>query len=75
MTHLTNDAIQNQGDQYGKYEKGNKLSYQQFQHYLDENHSNMGWKMSDLLKKMKQIAKKIATISYPIINFEQSTCF
>ena len=29
MIHLTNDAIQIQGDQYGKFEKGNKLSFHQ----------------------------------------------
>ena len=25
--HLTNDAVQKQQSDYGKYEKGNKLSY------------------------------------------------
>ena len=28
--HLTNDAIQKYGDNYGKYEEGNKLSYSEF---------------------------------------------
>jgi len=28
--HLTNDAIQKQAPEYGKYEMGNKLSYEQF---------------------------------------------
>lgn len=27
MVHLTNDAIQKFGENYGKYEPGNKLSY------------------------------------------------
>jgi D-alanine-D-alanine ligase-like ATP-grasp enzyme len=75
MTHLTNDAIQNQGDQYGRYEKGNKLGYNQFQNYLDENYGSSGWKMSDLLKRMKQIAKRIAAAAYPIINAEHTTGF
>lgn len=26
--HLTNDAIQKHGEEYGKYEAGNKLSYE-----------------------------------------------
>lgn len=36
--HLTNDAIQSQNDTYSKYEKGNKVSYTQFQKYLDINY-------------------------------------
>lgn len=35
MIHLTNDAIQKHGESYGKYEEGNKLSYAEFQRYLD----------------------------------------
>ena len=33
--HLTNDAIQKNSEEYGKYEDGNKLSYRDFQRYLD----------------------------------------
>lgn len=36
--HLTNDAIQKKSELYGKYEPGNKLSYTNFQRYLDQNH-------------------------------------
>lgn len=32
--HLTNDAIQKTGENYGKYEEGNKLSYSEFERYL-----------------------------------------
>ena len=35
MVHLTNDAVQKKGDQYGKFESGNKLSYHDFQRYLE----------------------------------------
>ena len=35
LIHLTNDAIQKNTTDYGKYEKGNKLSYADFQKYLD----------------------------------------
>ena len=34
--HLTNDAVQKYLPEYGKYEKGNKLSYEDFQRYLDK---------------------------------------
>ena len=33
--HLTNDAIQKKSDDYGKFENGNKLSYLDFQKYLE----------------------------------------
>lgn len=33
--HLTNDAVQKNLPDYGKYEKGNKLTYLEFQAYLD----------------------------------------
>ena len=34
--HLTNDAVQKNSPEYGKFEDGNKLSYQEFQEYIDE---------------------------------------
>lgn len=37
MIHLTNDAVQKKSDDYGKYENGNKLSFADFQRYLDSN--------------------------------------
>ena len=39
LVHLTNDAIQKNCSSYGKYEKGNKLSYQDFQKYLDATYN------------------------------------
>ena len=35
LIHLTNDAIQKKSDDYGKFENGNKVSYGDFQKYLD----------------------------------------
>ena len=32
--HLVNDAVQKYSEDYGKYEPGNKLSYEQFQKFL-----------------------------------------
>lgn len=32
--HLTNDAIQKKSSDYGKFENGNKLSYEDFQEVL-----------------------------------------
>eukprot|EP00929_Paragymnodinium_shiwhaense_P055274 TRINITY_DN27700_c0_g2_i1.p1 TRINITY_DN27700_c0_g2~~TRINITY_DN27700_c0_g2_i1.p1 ORF type:complete len:685 (+),score=158.44 TRINITY_DN27700_c0_g2_i1:160-2214(+) len=38
MIHLNNDAVQNKGENYGKFESANKLSLEEFQRYLDEHH-------------------------------------
>lgn len=37
LVHLTNDAVQKKAEDYGKFEPGNKLSYLDFQIYLDKN--------------------------------------
>ena len=34
--HLTNNCLQQHGDNYGKHEDGNTLSFEVFQKYLDE---------------------------------------
>ena len=36
LIHLTNDAVQKQSQQYGRFELGNKLSFGDYQAYLDE---------------------------------------
>ena len=35
MVHLTNDAVQKNCGDYGRYEEGNKLSYSDLQRYID----------------------------------------
>jgi tubulin monoglycylase TTLL3/8 len=39
-THLTNDAIQKYSPDYGKFERGNKVSYADFQKYLNVTYRN-----------------------------------
>ncbi len=41
LVHLTNDAIQKKAEDYGKFENGNKLSYNDFQNYLDAKHADL----------------------------------
>jgi hypothetical protein len=36
--HLTNDAVQKKSEDYGKYENGNKISFADFQKYLDNSY-------------------------------------
>jgi tubulin polyglutamylase TTLL1/tubulin monoglycylase TTLL3/8 len=38
--HLTNDAIQKKSEDYGKFEPGNKMGYEEFQRYLDKYHAS-----------------------------------
>lgn len=38
--HLTNDAVQMNSEDYGKFESGNKLSINDFQRFLDTNQGN-----------------------------------
>jgi tubulin monoglycylase TTLL3/8 len=59
-THLTNDAIQNRYSEYGKYEKGNKISYDTFTEYLKEINSKDGTNydfMGDLYPQIKVISR------------------
>jgi hypothetical protein len=36
LQHLTNDAVQNKSEEYGKFESGNKLSFSDYQCYLKD---------------------------------------
>ena len=39
--HLTNNCLQQHGDNYGKYEDGNTVSFDVLQQYLDENYGDL----------------------------------
>ena len=57
--HLTNDAVQKNLPEYGKYEKGNKLSYDDLDAYIAKLTAKRKDPVSfrkDLLPKMKKIA-------------------
>ena len=48
FVHLTNDAIQKNADNYGLYEEGNKLSYTEFQRYLQNRWPKEDWQVAAL---------------------------
>lgn len=52
--HLTNDAIQKKSEDYGKYESGNKMSYKDFQKYLQNKRFG-----KDFTTEVLPIIKKI----------------
>jgi hypothetical protein len=49
--HLTNDAIQAKGSEYGKYEPGNKLSFADLSKYI----TKLGADWNTILQTMKDI--------------------
>ena len=54
IVHLTKDAIQKYGDDYGKYENGKKLSFGDFQAYLNANYRQINIDFyRDLLPQIK----------------------
>jgi hypothetical protein len=60
---LTNDAIQKNSSEYGKYEKGNKLSYEEFQKYLSKTNAQNKGKKVDFFEQILPHMKKLATDS------------
>lgn len=62
--HLTNDAIQKQMPDYGKYEKGNKISYQELHHYISKHYGYKTYNFKEqIIPKMKKIATDVVKAS------------
>lgn len=65
LIHLTNDAVQKHSEDYGKYEDNNKMSYKDFQRYLDfhsqEKNANF---FASILPKIKSIIKDTIHAAY-----------
>jgi hypothetical protein len=70
--HLTNDAVQKYCKDYGKYEKGNKLSYEEFDRYLQEtNEFGQQEKISfftHILPQIKKISQDISHAAYYFVD-------
>jgi tubulin polyglutamylase TTLL1 len=65
LVHLTNDAIQKQSQDYGKYECGNKMSYVELQAYLDKNHTSLEVSVErDLIPQMKKLTSDCIKASW-----------
>jgi D-alanine-D-alanine ligase-like ATP-grasp enzyme len=63
---LTNDAIQKYSDNYGKFEAGNKLSYYEFQKYLDIKYKGK-YNFNDIYVQMKAVAKAAMLATHKVI--------
>ncbi len=58
--HLTNDAVQKQMPDYGKYEKGNKISYDELHIYLNKLYGYKNYNFKDIiLPKMKKMTTDV----------------
>ncbi|OMJ78863.1 hypothetical protein SteCoe_21216 [Stentor coeruleus] len=67
--HLTNDAVQKHSDDYGKYEDNNKMSYKDFQRYLDYEITDKSINFyTSILPKIKAIVKDTIHAVYPKID-------
>lgn len=72
--HLTNDAVQKHSEEYGKYEKGNKISYADFQKYLDTYHKNKRYRFfDDTLYRMKSVAADAIKASFHLMDPARKT--
>jgi hypothetical protein len=69
LVHLTNDAVQKYSTDYGKYEKGNKISYAEFQKYLDTSHKSRKLRFQEtVLPAMRAIATDAVKACYLLLD-------
>lgn len=63
--HLTNDAVQKKSEEYGRFEKGNKVSYSEFQRYLNLIHPSRKLNFEErVLPIMKEYARLAVQASW-----------
>lgn len=69
FVHLTNDAVQKHAEDYGKFETGNKLSYADFQRYLDANTPGVNV-YQDIVRPIRALVQ--ATISASFLKLDSA---
>ena len=62
--HLTNDAVQKKSSEYGKFEDGNKVSYEEFQTYINTNLDQKVDFKAIIYPKMKNIVRDTIKATY-----------
>jgi len=69
FVHLTNNAIQRYGENYGNHENGNQLSFQDLEKYVEANNINMDFR-GKVLPRMKELTSiSMQSVIYPSIIF------
>lgn len=75
MIHLTNDAVQKKDEDYGKFENCNKLSYDDFQKYIDANYpSNPINFIDEILPKARMVVQDTVKAVYSKIDPHRKHC-
>ena len=73
--HLTNYSLQKYNKNFSKYEKGNEISFNTFQQFLDNKGVNFDFR-SEIIPKFKKIIELTSKSSKNLINFHNlSYCF
>lgn len=62
--HLTNDAVQKQCEDYGSFEEGNKVSYNDLQKYFTKTMPNRHFNMLEIYARMRELAKDALCSTY-----------
>lgn len=74
--HLTNDAVQKKSEDYGKFENANKMSYSDFQRYLDNHHPQKPNFLNEVLPQIRKIVKDtIQAVFLKIDTNKRAHCF
>lgn len=74
--HLTNDAVQKHSPDYGKFEDGNKLSYDDFQTYIDSSLEKKVSFKQEVYPKMRDIVRDTIKATYKQLDPHRRTqCF
>ena len=69
LVHLTNDAVQKKAQNYGEQEPANKLSYAEFQDYLDINYEDLNISMErDIVPQFKAITTDCFLATFKNLN-------
>lgn len=68
--HLTNDAVQKYLPQYGKFEKANKLSYNQLNEYMLKQNPEKSF-FNTIFPQIKNISSTIIRAAFPFIDPER----
>ena len=67
FVHLTNDAVQKHSDTYGKHEQGNKISFNEFQRYLDFHEPGLNF-WQTVYPEMRSLARDMFRVASATMN-------
>ena len=72
---MTNDAVQKKDEDYGKFENSNKLSYDDFQRYIDANYASAGINfIKDIIPKAKKVMQDTIKAVFKKIDPRRTHC-